>query len=77
MGDAGCPPEGLLRSGLGKGGEMEETAGKRTCPACGGDEYAFRGRKAVEREPGKREVETKYRCKKCEHEWKVVDRQSR
>jgi DNA-directed RNA polymerase subunit M/transcription elongation factor TFIIS len=50
---------------------MDETAGERTCPACGSDEYAFRGRKTVEHEPGKQEVETKYRCKKCAHEWKV------
>jgi DNA-directed RNA polymerase subunit M/transcription elongation factor TFIIS len=50
---------------------MDETAGKRFCPACGSGDYAFRGRKKVEAEPGKQEIETKYRCKACGHEWKV------
>jgi DNA-directed RNA polymerase subunit M/transcription elongation factor TFIIS len=43
---------------------------RKTCPACGGGEYTFRSRKTVETQ-GKHETETKYRCKKCEHEWKV------
>ena len=53
---------------------MDEIAGKRTCPACGGGDYTFRSRKKVTPEPGQEgqeEVETKYRCKSCEHEWKV------
>jgi transposase-like protein len=43
----------------------------RTCPACGSGDYAFRSRKKVESEPGKEEVETKYRCKECQHDWRV------
>jgi hypothetical protein len=44
----------------------------RTCPACGSGDYQFRSRKKVGAEQGQREaVETKYRCKACEHEWKV------
>jgi hypothetical protein len=51
----------------------EQTAGKRTCPACASGDYSFRGRKKVEAEgeQGKEVVETKYRCKQCQHEWKV------
>jgi transposase-like protein len=53
---------------------MDEAAGKRTCPACGSGDYTFRSRKKVTPEPGQEgeeQVETKYRCKTCEHEWKV------
>jgi DNA-directed RNA polymerase subunit M/transcription elongation factor TFIIS len=49
---------------------MDDAAGKRACPACGGGDYAFQSRKKVEAE-GKEEVDTNYRCKKCGHEWKV------
>lgn len=43
----------------------------RTCPACGSGEYAFRSRKKIEPKDGQEAaVETKYRCKACEHEWK-------
>jgi hypothetical protein len=49
---------------------MDDPAGKRTCPACDSDDYAFRGRKKVE-VPGKQETETRYRYKKCGHQWKV------
>lgn len=41
---------------------------KRMCPECGSSSYLFRGRKTVETK-GKSEVETKYRCKECEHLW--------
>ncbi len=44
----------------------------RTCPECGSGEYTFRSRKKLPAEGGIPEsVETKYRCKACEHEWKV------
>jgi transposase-like protein len=42
----------------------------RTCPACGNGDYQFRSRKKVAQE-GKEAVETRYRCKACNHEWKV------
>jgi DNA-directed RNA polymerase subunit M/transcription elongation factor TFIIS len=46
----------------------------KTCPKCGSGEYTFRSRKKIPADPEKNEpeaIETKYRCKKCEHEWKV------
>jgi DNA-directed RNA polymerase subunit M/transcription elongation factor TFIIS len=44
----------------------------RTCPACGSTEYVFRSRKKIPAGDGQPEaMETKYRCKSCEHEWKV------
>jgi DNA-directed RNA polymerase subunit M/transcription elongation factor TFIIS len=44
----------------------------KRCPKCGSDDYAFRSRKKIPAEAGNREMtETKYRCKACEHEWKV------
>jgi len=46
----------------------------RSCPACGSGEYTFRSRKKIAGVPGKGEreaAETRYRCKACEHEWKV------
>jgi hypothetical protein len=42
----------------------------KACPACGGD-YAFRGRRVVTGPDAAELVETKYRCKACEHEWRV------
>jgi len=43
----------------------------RTCPKCGSDNYAFRSRKQIEASEGQEAMlETKYRCKKCEKEWK-------
>jgi DNA-directed RNA polymerase subunit M/transcription elongation factor TFIIS len=48
--------------------EQSVTAG-RSCPACGSTDCLFRGRKKVALEPGVA-VETKYRCKACNHEWK-------
>ncbi len=44
----------------------------RTCPKCGSGDYQFRSRKKIPAGNGEPEaVETKYRCKACEHEWKV------
>ena len=44
----------------------------KTCPKCGSREYLFRGRKKLPAEGEQpAQTETKYRCKSCEHEWKV------
>ncbi len=46
----------------------------RTCPVCGSSDYTFRSRKKVSPKPGEEgqdEIETKYRCKGCGHEWRV------
>jgi hypothetical protein len=46
----------------------------KTCPKCGSGEYLFRSRKKVEANAATGEPaawETKYRCKECNHEWKV------
>jgi transposase-like protein len=51
---------------------MEQKQTARTCPACGSTEYQFRSRKKISTKSGHSETtETKYRCKSCEHEWKV------
>ena len=51
---------------------MEPTATPhRTCPACRSGEYQFRSRKKVAEDGKPEAVETKYRCKACNHEWKV------
>jgi transposase-like protein len=53
---------------------MEQQTPNRTCPACGSADYAFRNRKKITPKPGgdgEELMETKYRCKSCEHEWKV------
>lgn len=51
---------------------MSPTPTTRTCPKCNGDQYAFRGRKTVAAADGRgSEVETSYRCKACDHTWKV------
>ena len=43
----------------------------RTCPKCGSNEYAFRSRKRIEADGDQpAAIETKYRCKKCQHEWR-------
>jgi DNA-directed RNA polymerase subunit M/transcription elongation factor TFIIS len=45
---------------------------RQTCPACGSRDYLFRGRKIISSKPGQEEtMETKYRCKACEHVWSV------
>jgi hypothetical protein len=52
---------------------MDASASK-SCPKCGSADYTFRSRKKVAPEPGQQgpeQTETKYRCKKCEHEWRV------
>jgi DNA-directed RNA polymerase subunit M/transcription elongation factor TFIIS len=49
---------------------MEQPA--KTCPKCGSGDYMFRSRKKIETAAGEAAaVETKYRCKACEHEWRV------
>jgi transposase-like protein len=53
---------------------MDAETPTKTCPKCGSTEYSFRSRKKIPAEPEKGEpaaTETKYRCKKCEKEWKV------
>ena len=41
----------------------------RTCPEGGSEKYLFRGRKKIMAENGQEAaMETKYRCKECEHE---------
>jgi DNA-directed RNA polymerase subunit M/transcription elongation factor TFIIS len=43
----------------------------RRCPECGSADYQFRSRKQIEAKGGQPEaVETKYRCKSCQHEWR-------
>ena len=43
----------------------------RACPKCGSVNYSFRNRKQIEATAEKGpELETKYRCKDCEQEWK-------
>ena len=50
---------------------------KRTCPQCGASEYKFRGRKNIPAAIGKPAcMETKYRCKACNHIWAVVSEAS-
>ncbi|HEX4609808.1 MAG TPA: hypothetical protein VH092_16535 [Urbifossiella sp.] len=44
----------------------------RRCPKCGHKGYTFRARKTIdapEAEVGK-QVQTKYRCRACSHEWR-------
>jgi DNA-directed RNA polymerase subunit M/transcription elongation factor TFIIS len=51
-----------------------DTTPNKTCPACGSGNYIFRSRKKITPEPGQEgeeAIETKYRCKACEHEWRV------
>lgn len=44
---------------------------KRACPECGSENYAFRSRRQIEATAGSGpELETKFRCKECEAEWK-------
>jgi DNA-directed RNA polymerase subunit M/transcription elongation factor TFIIS len=46
----------------------------RSCPACGSDDYLFRGRKQVPADEAAGRpagTETRYRCRRCGHEWKV------
>ena len=46
----------------------------KTCPVWGSVDYLFRGRKKIAAEPSKglgESIETKYRCKACEEEWRV------
>ena len=49
----------------------QQTPPMRTCPACGSGEYAFRSRKQIEATAEQEAMlETKYRCRACENEWK-------
>jgi hypothetical protein len=44
---------------------------RRSCPACGGGDYAFRSRKQIEVTADQEAMlETKYRCKGCGKDWK-------
>jgi hypothetical protein len=44
----------------------------RICPKCGSGDYQFRSRRKMPGENGQgKQTETKYRCKGCQHEWKV------
>ena len=44
----------------------------RCCPKCANKGYMFRARKTLDAPPaeGGKQVETKYRCRACAHEWK-------
>jgi hypothetical protein len=53
---------------------MEQNQPPRTCPKCGSGRYQFNGRKKLPAVPEKGEpaaTETRYKCKTCEHGWKV------
>jgi DNA-directed RNA polymerase subunit M/transcription elongation factor TFIIS len=50
---------------------MDVPANGRACPKCGSADYQFRSRKKIIEEGKPEAVETKYRCKKCDHEWRV------
>lgn len=52
---------------------MDRTLPTRTCPECSGGDHVFRGRRTVASADGGggAEVETKYKCEGCGHEWKV------
>jgi transposase-like protein len=43
---------------------------KRKCPVCSSEKYLFRGRKKIVEEGKAQEIETRYRCKDCDHLWK-------
>jgi len=50
---------------------MDSQPTRRTCPECGSDNYTFRSRKQIEATPDHGPMlETKYKCKDCEEEWK-------
>ena len=72
-GDA-CPLARYNASRIG-GAEMDQQQpDARTCPKCGSGDYQFRSPKKIEADPEKGEpggTETKYRCRACEHEWRV------
>lgn len=44
----------------------------RCCPKCQHTGYMFRARKTIEapEEVGGPQIETKYRCRSCSHEWR-------
>jgi DNA-directed RNA polymerase subunit M/transcription elongation factor TFIIS len=53
------------------GTERHMNQQKRTCPACGGEDYQFRSRKQIEATPEQEAMlETKFRCRGCGEEWK-------
>jgi transposase-like protein len=69
LADGGIASENTRASEQAKEGGME--IAKRACPECGGGNYAFRSRRQIEATAEKpAELETKYRCKDCESEWK-------
>jgi DNA-directed RNA polymerase subunit M/transcription elongation factor TFIIS len=47
------------------------TTPARACPECGSADYAFRHRRQIPATPDAGpELETKFRCKDCGHDWK-------
>jgi hypothetical protein len=44
----------------------------RACPKCGTADYTFRRRKTIPAKESEPEaVETKYRCRACQREWRI------
>jgi hypothetical protein len=73
MGDASNRPEGLYANASARvrEGSMTNNTPARACPKCGSTSYTFRSRKQIEATPEQEAMlETKYRCRACEHEWK-------
>jgi hypothetical protein len=48
----------------------------KKCPQCGKSEYQFRGRKKIAADQATSQPEqwdTKFRCRACNHEWRVKE----
>ena len=51
--------------------DNQKPTASRACPSCKSGNYQFRHRKNIAAEDDQPEaVETKYRCKDCQKEWK-------